>query len=418
MTFRLDSLTALVLVAVALLTGCQSDRLETGARAFSPAGGLRTSDAAHAWLEIDATAFEKNVRTLQALVGDKVQVCAVLKADAYGHGLALLTPSLVALGVPYAGITSNEEAAALRTHGFKGRIMRLRAATLGEVEAALPFEVEELVGNRAVAEAMAGLARRQGRRIRYHLALNSTGMSRNGIELRTPDGRRDALALLKLSELHVVGVMTHFPVEDAAEMRQGLAVFNTDVAWIVREGGLNRAALLVHAANSFATLEVPESRLDLVRVGGALYGDTIPERTEYVRVMAFKSRVAAVNHYPAGNTVSYDRTFTLKRDSRLANLPVGYSDGYRRVFSNQGHVLIRGRRCPIVGRVTMNTIMVDVTDIPEVAAGDEAVLFGRQGDAAVTQAELEKSAGTILVDLYTVWGNSNSKILVRPGVSH
>jgi alanine racemase len=282
------------------------------------------------------------------------------------------------------------------------------------MEAALPFDIEELVGNRAVAEAMAGLARRHGRRIRYHLALNSAGMSRNGIELATPEGRRDTLALLQLTDLHLVGIMTHFPVEDAAEMRRGLAGFNADVAWVIREGGLNRATLLVHAANSFATLEMPESRLDLVRVGGALYGDTIPERTEYVRVMAFKSRVAAVNHYPAGNTVSYDRTFTLKRDSRLANLPVGYSDGYRRVFSNQGHVLIRGRRCPIVGRVTMNTIMVDVTDIPEVAAGDEAVLFGRQGDAAVTQAELEKSAGTILVDLYTVWGNSNPKILVRP----
>jgi len=414
MTFRLDSLSILALVAATLLAGCQSERWETGTRAVRPASAIRTSDSAHAWLEIDASAFEKNLRTVQALVGEKVQVCAVLKADAYGHGLALLTPSLVALGVPYAGITSNEEAAALRSHGFKGRIMRLRAATLGEVETALPFDVEELIGNRDVAEAMARLARRQGQKIRYHLALNSTGMSRNGLELKTSDGRRDALALLTLSDLQVVGIMTHFPVEDAAEMRQGLAVFNRDVAWIVREGGLNRAALLVHAANSFATLEVPESRLDLVRVGGALYGDTIPERTEYVRVMAFKSRVAAINRYPAGNTVSYDRTFTLQRDSLLANLPVGYSDGYRRIFSNQGHVLIRGRRCPIVGRVTMNTIMVDVTDVPGVTAGDEAVLFGRQGEAAITQAELEKSAGTLLVDLYTVWGNSNPKILVRP----
>jgi len=414
MTNRLDFMSVLGLVVATLLAGCQSDRPSTVARADGPAHAIRANNAANAWLEIDATAFEKNLRTVQVLVGDQVQVCAVLKADAYGHGIALLTPSLVSLGVPYAGITSNSEAGSLRAHGFKGKIMRLRAATLGEVEAALPFDVEELVGNRAVAEAMAGLARSQGRRIRYHLALNSAGMSRNGIELKTPEGRADALALLKLSELHLVGIMTHFPVEDAAEMRKALVVFNADVAWVLREGGLNRSALLVHAANSFATLEVPESRLDLVRVGGALYGDTIPERTEYGRVMAFKSRVAAVNQYPAGNTVSYDRTFTLKRDSRLANLPVGYSDGYRRVFSNQGHVLIRGRRCPIVGRVTMNTIMVDVTDVPEVAAGDEAVLFGRQGDAAITQAELEKSAGTILVDLYTVWGNSNPKILVRP----
>lgn len=165
MTLRLDSLSILALVAATLLAGCQSERWETGNRAFRPASVIRTPDSAHAWLEIDASAFEKNLRTVQALVGEKVQVCAVLKADAYGHGLALLTPSLVALGVPYAGITSNEEAAALRSHGFKGRIMRLRAATLGEVETALPFDVEELIGNRDVAEAMARLARRQGQKI-------------------------------------------------------------------------------------------------------------------------------------------------------------------------------------------------------------------------------------------------------------
>ena len=117
--------------------------------------------------------------------------------------------------------------------------------------------------------------------------------------------------------------------------------------------------------------------------------------------------------YPAGNTVSYDRTFTLTRDSLLANLPVGYSDGYRRAFSNKGSVLVRGRRAPVVGRVTMNTTMVDVTDIAGVAPGDEVVLFGHQGDDRITQAEIEELTGVILADQYTVWGTSNPKRLRR-----
>ena len=120
------------------------------------------------------------------------------------------------------------------------------------------------------------------------------------------------------------------------------------------------------------------------------------------------------NPYPVGNTVAYDRTYTLKRDSRLANIPIGYSDGYRRVFSNKGQVLIRGHRCPVVGRVTMNTIMVDVTDFPDVQLSDEVVLFGKQGSDEITQAELEGIAGTLLIDMSTVWAQANPKFLT-PG---
>ena len=123
--------------------------------------------------------------------------------------------------------------------------------------------------------------------------------------------------------------------------------------------------------------------------------------------------MASVQAYPAGDTVSYDRTCVLKRDSLLANIPVGYSDGYRRAYSNKGAMLIRGQRAPVMGNVTMNTTMVDVTDIPGVQAGDEVVLFGKQGDAEITLAEVEQITGVILADQYTVWGTSNPKIL-RP----
>lgn len=148
----------------------------------------------------------------------------------------------------------------------------------------------------------------------------------------------------------------------------------------------------IHAANSFATLEVPEAYFDIVRPGGIIYGDTISSYTEYKKVMAFKTQVASVNHYPAGN----------KRDSLLANLPMGYSDGYRRAMSNKSYVLIHGQKAPVVGKTSMNTTMVDVTDIKGIKPGDEVVLFGRQGDAEVKQSDLEEYNGALLVDMYTV----------------
>jgi alanine racemase len=372
-----------------------------------------TAQNAHAWIEISEPAFEHNLAEMKKLVGPKTQVCAVMKADAYGHGIALLMPAVVRAGIPYVGITSNEEAATARAAGYKGKLMRLRTATAAEIETALPYDIEELLGNLALAKEASAIAHRHHITLRYHLALNSGGMSRNGLELKTDAGKADALALLRLSNLRIVGIMTHFPMEEVADVRTGLAAFNNESAWIIREGHLERSKLLLHTANSYTLLEVPEARLDLVRPGGALYGDTVASHTEYWPVLSFKSRVASVNAYPKGNTVCYNRTFTLTRDSRLANIPVGYSDGYRRVFSNKAHVLIHGHRCPIVGRVTMNTVMVDVTDFADVQMGDEVVLYGKQGAAEITSTELEEMSGTILVEIYGTWGRVNPRLLAK-----
>ncbi|TCP15242.1 alanine racemase [Crenobacter luteus] len=369
-----------------------------------------SAPASNAWVEIDTAAFEHNIRTLQKELAGKSQICAVLKADAYGHGIALLMPSVIKMGVPCVGVASNEEARVVRDSGFKGRLMRVRTASPQEVEAGLKYDMEELVGNADFARQAAAIARRHGRTLKIHLGLNSAGMSRNGLELATDAGKADALAIARQPSLRVVGIMTHFPVEEKDDVLKGLAAFKNETDWVIQRAGLDRKKLILHCANSFATLEVPEARLDMVRPGGALFGDTVPSHTEYQRVMQFKSRVASVNRYPAGNTVGYDRTFTLKRDSLLANIPVGYSDGYRRVFTNKASVLIGGQRAPVVGKVSMNTLMVDVTDIPGVKGGDEVVLFGKQGKAEISQSELEDFNGALLADLYTVWGNSNPKV--------
>lgn len=375
--------------------------------------GRRKMGAANAWIEIDPGVFQHNLRLTQAAVAGGARICAIMKADAYGVGIDLVMSSVVEARLPYVGIASTEEARMARACGYKGRLMRVRAATLDEVADALPYKVEELVGNLAAAQAIGAMVRKRGRALPVHLALNSAGMGRNGVEMNVEQGRQDAVALAKIEGLRIVGMMTHFPTEDRADILRGVEAFKAQTAWLFANTALRREDVILHAANSFAVQNIPESHLDMVRPGGMLYGYGGTPKPPFVHVASFKSRVASVQAYPAGDTVSYDRTYTLKRDSLLANVPVGYSDGYRRAYSNKGAMLVRGRRAPVVGNVTMNTTMVDVTDIPGVRAGDEVVMFGKQGDGEITQAEVERITGVILADQYTVWGTSNPKILRR-----
>lgn len=368
---------------------------------------------ANAWVEINVQAFEQNIQTLQKQLQDKSQICAVMKADAYGHGIEILMPSILKLKVPCVGITSNAEAAAVRQSGYQGRILRLRAATDLEIQNAASLKIEELFGNYEQAQRMSQWAKQQGLSLAYHLGLNAGGMDRNGLELNSKAGQQQALSMVKLPNLQLVGIMTHYAVEDEKYVRERLAVFNQQTGWLIKKAKLKREALILHTANSFATLTVPESHLDMVRAGGVIYGDSIPDRTEYKKLMSFKTQVATVNAYLKGTTVGYDQTYTLKRDSLLANLPLGYSDGYRRAFSNKAYVLIRGHKVPVVGRTSMNTTMVDVTDFPDIRANDEVVLFGRQGTEQVKQSDLEDYNGALLADVYTMWGNSNPKVAVR-----
>jgi len=205
--------------------------------------------------------------------------------------------------------------------------------------------------------------------------------------------------------------MTHFALGDRKNILNAVNIFKEQSDWIIKQAKLNRQELILHTANTEATLDVPESWFDMVRPGRVIYGEVGPNYSEFSTFMAFKSRVTSVNAYPKGSGVGYDHTQTLKRNSLLANIPVGYSDGWRRVLSNKASVLINGQRAPIIGTISMNTFMVDVTDIPNVKAGDEVVLFGKQGSSEISQAELEKIIDVFLAENYTVWSTSNPRIL-------
>lgn len=377
----------------------------------------------NAWIEIDAEQFARNMAEVRRFIDPRhTDFCAVLKGDAYGHGIELLMPTVIASGVRTIGVTHNEEARVARTLGFKGRIIRLRTPLAEEVEDAHGLGMEELLGNAEEVERLSRL-RPGGRPLPFHLGLNCDGMSRNGIELKTPEGKADARRILAAQGLKIVGLMTHYPTEDLDDMGRQLARFHGDCDWL-RGEGLNLQGLTRHTANSVATTKFPAAHLDMVRVGSFLVGDTEAPWLQFKPILTLKTHVAAINRYPAGETVNYDRTFKLSRDSWLANLPLGYSDGFRRTFShanqpglgsedtNHTEVLIGGRRYPVVGRVTMNTVMVDVTDGRDrVRAGDEVVLLGAQGGETVGYEEVARNGDLYSTDYYTVLGHSVPRIL-------
>ncbi|EMB4338255.1 alanine racemase [Citrobacter freundii] len=400
----------LALIPLLLITACHQPVSSTQAGSV-PFAVNQQQVVDNTTLEISRSALEYNIHKVQQLLADKTRMCAILKGDAYGHDLSLVTPVMMQNGVQCIGIASNEEIRTVRQSGYTSQLMRVRNATEKEMRQAADFDTEELIGNLDMAKRLSAIAQEKGKIIRIHLALNSGGMSRNGLEVSTAAGLEEARAISALPGLKIVGIMSHFPEEDAAVVRRDLARFNKQSAQVLKITGLKREDVTLHVANTFATLTVPESWLDMVRVGGIFYGDTIAS-TEYKRVMTFKSAIASVNHYPKGNTVGYDRTYTLKRDSVLANIPTGYADGYRRVFSNAGHVLIRGQRVPVLGKTSMNTVIVDVTDLPQVASGDEVVLFGKQGNAQVSAEEVEEISGALFTEMSILWGATNKRVMV------
>ena len=159
----------------------------------------------------------------------------------------------------------------------------MRSATLNEIQDGLQYDIQELFGDLSQAQAASKLAKEAGKTLKFHLALNSAGMNRNGVDMNTEKGKQDALAITQLANLELVGIMTHYPVEDEAEIHQNLATFKQDAEWLIKKASLKRENITLHSANSYATLTVPESHLDMVRPGGLLYGDSIPEFTEYKR---------------------------------------------------------------------------------------------------------------------------------------
>lgn len=367
-----------------------------------------------AWLEIDLSQLSTNIKETHALIGN-AQLCAVMKADAYGLGLKHLLATLITHNVPYIAVTNNSEAQTIRDHEprYQGKILRIRTATPAEIVEAIPLHVEEMIGNLEHARLIHNCALQTNTQIAFHLKLNSAGMGRNGLAINTEAGKQQALQILALSGLKIVGIMTHFPKEEPKDIQQSLQQFLTDCDWLIEQGKLERQSLCLHAANSYAALTNTDTHLDMVRPGSLLYGDGFsPDFQGFPHIVTFKSRIASINEYPAGSSVSYEREHILTRDSRIATVLVGYANGYRRAFSHRASMLLHQQRVPVVGRISMNVTTIDVTDVANANVGDEVVIFGKQGSAEITQVEMETINQALFADLYTVWGQCNPKVFI------
>ncbi len=355
---------------------------------------------------IHAQAYHHNIIVIKNRLPKTAKICAVVKADAYGHGLEALAPEAIQAGVSYLGITENQEAQVIRDLGIQFPLLRLRPALLEEVREAIPLQIEEIAGSYKSAVLISNAAKERNQTVSVHLKIDA-GISRMGFHL--PQQYEDLHQSISLPHLKIKGVMTHFPSadeDDAVTLEQEKRFVS-----LLDTLPINQSGLIVHTSNSAASLRLPERTHSMVRVGIASYGlrpsNSFILPSELQPVMNWKTRVVQVREVPKGSTIGYGMTYTTGWDSRIATLPIGYANGYLRTLSNNADVLIHGRRCPVVGRVSMNLVTVDVTDLNHVQIGDECVLVGRQGDETVTLDELAERAGTISYEMACLIGMCN-----------
>jgi alanine racemase len=351
------------------------------------------------WLEIDLSAIGNNTHRIKDLVGPAVRVLASLKADGYGHGALKVARTVLHNGASMLGVATVSEAIPLREAGIAAPILVFGYVPLWQMREAVRLDLTVTIYASEAARALARAAQALGKTARVHVKVD-TGMGRLGIRSEQLD---EILALVRevrdLPGLELEGIFTHFAKADAEDLthaRLQLARFQNVLQAIEAEG---MRPPLVHAANSAATFSLPEARFDMVRPGIALYGlDPSPEvrlPAGFRPALSFKTQVAQVKLIPAGEGISYGCTYITERPTWIAVLPVGYADGFRRAPATWGSVLIHGQEAPILGRVCMDQSMVDVSHIPGVRVGDEVVLIGRQGQAALTAETVAGRLGTI-----------------------
>ena len=342
---------------------------------------------------IDLGAVERNCATLRRRAGP-ARLCAVVKADGYGHGATPCARAALAGGATWLAVATANEAAALRADGIAGPLLVMGALTEAELAVALEAEADVVAWTEDLVRA-AEAASKPTRRARMHVKLDS-GMGRLG----TKDlGRARAIAAaIGASErLELAGVMTHFATADdvASEFFEEQLERFRPFAQEVRQ---SHPECIVHAANSAAVLRAGDSHFDMVRCGIAVYGmdpfGEDPALRDLEPAMTLRSYVAALKDMAPGESAGYGRTWSATEQTRVAVLPIGYGDGYRRGLGNRAEVLINGRRHPVVGTVSMDNITVEVGDA-EVAIGDSATLLGADGDERVTAEELAGLLGTI-----------------------
>lgn len=385
-----------------------------GAAGRMPAGGDKV--AAEVWAEIDLSAIACNVRAIRSLLQPSSRLMAVVKANAYGHGLLPVARHAVAAGADWLGVARLEEAMKLRQGGISAPILIFGYTPPEAAGVLVSHNLAQTVYSIEIARRTAEEARKSGGRLAAHIKVD-TGMGRLGIVsagAAPADGMAEAAdgafneieAICRLRGLRVEGVYTHFATADHADKsfaHRQFAAFQGVLDALCSRG---ISAGLIHAANSAALIDMPETRLDMVRPGISIYGLYPSAAVSRSRIalqpaMTLKSRIIHLKSVDAGFYVSYGATARTSRPTRLATVAVGYGDGYNRALSSKGRMRVRGQYAPVVGRVCMDQTVLDVGHIPGVEVGDEVVVFGRDSAGELPVAELAAKLDTISYEVVT-----------------
>lgn len=353
------------------------------------------------WAEIDTNALVHNFNIIKQTA--KTHVCAVVKANAYGHDVSIVAPLLQQNGADAFAVSNIEEAIQLREIGITNPILILGYTPCEYIPELAKYDISQCVYSLDYANELSNDAVKYNLKIKIHIKLD-TGMSRIGFECRDDNlrGINDAVKTARLDGFELEGVFTHFAVSDRNDREEdGFtdAQYNRFIKAVdtLKSNGLEPK--ICHCCNSAALCQDPNKHLDMCRAGIVLYGLTpsyslnLPQ--DFKPVMSFKSVVSQVKEIRKGDTISYGRTFAAKKDMTVATVSAGYADGYPRLLSNKGYVLINGQRANIVGRVCMDQFCVDITDIPNVCRGDEVLLWGND----LPIEELAEMIGTINYEL-------------------
>jgi len=360
--------------------------------------------------EIDLGAIAHNVTAIKGLLDRRTRLMAVVKADAYGHGASQVARTALAHGADYLSVARLNEALQLRQDGLMTPILLFGYAGADDVEMLIENDITASLGSLESALVMNQAAERLGRRLKVHVKVD-TGMGRLGFQARELGCGEDAscaiLKLARLKHLEIEGLYTHFACADSCDKASTLSQFERFAGLIQTLEAQGLAIELKHAANSAAVMELPQTHLDMVRPGIVLYGlypsdEVDRSRLDLRPAMTLKSTVIQVKEVPAGFAISYGSTYVTDKPAVIATVPVGYADGYSRLLSSKGQMLVHGKRAPIVGRVCMDLTMLDVSGIDGVKAGDEVVVFGRSGGADLSADEVAALIGTINYEVITV----------------
>lgn len=368
-----------------------------------------------AWVAVDLDAIQRNVAVLRRRAPGAALI-AVVKADAYGHGAVAVAEAALAAGATRLAVYTCDEGVVLRRAAVSAPILVMGYLQPAEARTVVQHDLTPTVVSVQQALALSVAAQSAGRRVPVHLKVD-TGMGRAGVAPSEVVALAERVA--GLAALDLEGLFTHFATADEPDrtfLCQQFEVFR----WVLdRLGDAGIAVRIRHAANSAATLTFPEAHLEAVRCGIALYGlrpsATCGDDAGLRPALSLRASVARVFELSLGESVGYGRTFVAQRPARIALLPVGYGDGLSRALSNRGQALVHGVRVPIVGRISMDQCTLDVTAVPPVAPGDEAVLLGRQGEEEITADKIAALLGTINYEIVTALGLRLPRLYYRAG---